>query len=222
MWSLWGADGSRKSEDSLAIFDTVPGGLRLTSPLFDDLGNFLERLEHAANVAGSEALISAMTAERAKLWLDALSPSQGLHISHYAANDTDRLVYAPNSEVLVRLHGNLLSRVLIAPELVNISDQDQLMYRYNLDGGGTGLVAASSIVDVAGDCQQVPLGLQFRHYEGTRGMNDNEPNQSAMSAAIHRRYAIIGVSNKNPSQEDFLRSGDYGLKRHGSNNRCRI
>ena len=51
--------GPTKIDDAIVIFDRAQGGLRLTSPVYDQFQQLLNKLNRGAQLAGSEALIDA-------------------------------------------------------------------------------------------------------------------------------------------------------------------
>ena len=73
----------RRATDTIVIYDSIYGGLRLTEPLFEDFSDFLERLQKAAEMAGDEALVSEDVIAKLLDWYEslqegALSPGQQL------------------------------------------------------------------------------------------------------------------------------------------------
>jgi DEAD/DEAH box helicase domain-containing protein len=52
-------DGApRRATDTIVIYDSIYGGLRLTEPLFSEFSNFMDMLDKAVQLAGSNAFVS--------------------------------------------------------------------------------------------------------------------------------------------------------------------
>ncbi|MEA1015150.1 DEAD/DEAH box helicase [Sphingosinicella sp. LY1275] len=152
--AVCGPDGPRRVEDAVVIFDNVVGGLRLTSPLFSDFEQLLGRLHRAADLAGEEALLSSPAIDRLAAWRQRLSPSgAGLHV---AARDPEDglLIFAPGSEVALRVNGNLVERTLLEPRLFDLGDGKLLMYRYETSPGVSGWVPHGQVE---------PIGHNWHH-----------------------------------------------------------
>jgi DEAD/DEAH box helicase domain-containing protein len=66
--SIYSGGSPCKLDDAIVIYDNVQGGLRLTSPLFSELSEFIELLSKAVELAGSEALLSEATVVRLMEW----------------------------------------------------------------------------------------------------------------------------------------------------------
>lgn len=166
--AILSAAGATRIDDAVAIFDTVHGGLRLTSPLFDDLISYLERLALGAELAGSEALLSSRLVERLLEWRSSLvNDDQPPPTSGIAAGD-ELIVYAPRSEVAVRVKGTLLHRTLLEPQLLSMGDDDKLMYRYEPQPGVSGWVAHEQIEAIGNDYRRMlwnPWSNELREIE---------------------------------------------------------
>lgn len=142
--------GPQKLDSAIVIFDDVPGGLRLTQPLFEDFEAILDRLDRGAGMAGEDSLLEPPIIERLRDWYGSLTPSQ----APVTGSNTDRL-YAPGSIVGVSIHGELRMRKLLGHQFVNLDGTDRLMYNYEVEGG-TALVSASAIRPVGSDWRFLP------------------------------------------------------------------
>jgi DEAD/DEAH box helicase domain-containing protein len=142
------ASGPTKVDNAIAIFDTAQGGLRLTSRLFDDLPAYLERLGRGARLAGAEALLSETLVERLVEWRAGLTSAEEVLPPPILGESDELLVYAPNSEVALRIRGTLVHRTVLEPQLLSMGDRDELMYRYEPTPGTTGWVRHDSIEGV--------------------------------------------------------------------------
>lgn len=144
------AAGARKVDDSIAIFDTVPGGLRLSRPLFGDFERVLEQLERGAQLAGEDALLSPSTIERLQAWHAGLQIGQGAEPDMVVPGGK-HLVFAPSSRVSIRVRGEAFERELLEPQLLAIGDIEQLMYRYETAPGVQAWVAHDQVEPVGND-----------------------------------------------------------------------
>jgi DEAD/DEAH box helicase domain-containing protein len=125
-----GSGAARPIDDAIVIFDGVAGGLRLSAPLYDDLLAILDRLQKAAELAGEEALLAAPTVELLRDWRGSLQPGRGSEETSPVLDDGDVIIFAPQSEVAVRIKGALMERTLLEPQFVCVGDDQVLMYRY--------------------------------------------------------------------------------------------
>ena len=143
--SLRGPDGAKRIDDAVVIFDSVIGGLRLSAPLFVDFAAILDRLARAAELAGSEALISANTVERLRRWHEGLSAADQAESNLPKVGNDELLIFAPESIVSVRARGSIEERRLIEPALIPVGAGEQLMYRYEAAPGVNAWVAHDQI-----------------------------------------------------------------------------
>jgi DEAD/DEAH box helicase domain-containing protein len=143
-------DGPQKLDNAIVIFDDVPGGLRLTQPLFEDFDAILDRLDRGAGMAGEDSLLEPPIIERLRDWYGSLTPSEAPE----TGTSTDRL-FAPGSMVGVSIHGEMRMRKLLGHQFVNLDGTDRLMYNYEVEGG-TALVSATAIRPVGSDWRFLP------------------------------------------------------------------
>lgn len=145
----------RRATDTIVIYDSIYGGLRLTEPLFEDFSDFLERLQKAAEMAGDEALVSEDLIAKLLDWYEslqegALSPGQQL-----APPNGELVVYEPGSVVSVRTNGTLVERELLEIKFLNLGDTKLLMYRYKNRDDGDSWVPHDQIEPTGQDWKQV-------------------------------------------------------------------
>lgn len=148
------AAGPQVLDDALVIFDDLSGGLRLTKPLFENFAQFLTRLERGAQLAGEEALLDEISVDRLKGWYGSLSgdctkmPDQPNLTSH------QQLIFAPQSQVSVSIHGGLVERRLMGHQLVDFNGSTHLAYAYASAPGVSAMVFHDQIE---------PTGYGWRH-----------------------------------------------------------
>jgi DEAD/DEAH box helicase domain-containing protein len=167
--ALYEASGPRPIDDAIVIFDNIVGGLRLTTPLFSNFIEVLDRLERASDLAGEDAILDHSTTDRLRAWYESLSASKGSAIApapDYSPPGTEEsgalLIYAPGSVVGARLRGTFQERRLIAPRLASIGDNDVLGYEYECEGG-SGWLPHDTIE---------PIGHEWRHALWTPSSNE--------------------------------------------------
>jgi DEAD/DEAH box helicase domain-containing protein len=158
--------GAKAIDDAIVVFDNVSGGLRLSAPLFSSFETILDRLDRAVELAGEEALLPRPVIERLRAWragLGDVTVSGGATAP--ALLDGEHLVYAPESEIAVRIRGVLEDRKLLEPQFVSMGDQDVLMYKYETAPGAHAWVAHDHVQAIGGNWRQVawnPALNQFR------------------------------------------------------------
>lgn len=145
--------------DALVIFDDLPGGLRLTSPLFTEFGTFLDRLQRGAELAGEQALLDDVTVERLKDWFATLSDGGvGFSAGSSAVADLgpdQRLIFAPQSTVGVRINGTVHERQLLGHQMLDFAGGKHLAYTYQSQPGVTALVFHDQVEPVGHDWRHV-------------------------------------------------------------------
>jgi DEAD/DEAH box helicase domain-containing protein len=129
-------DGApKKVVDTIVIYDTVYGGLRLTEDLFTRFAEYVKLLDRAAELAGNAALVSDEVTEKIKQWAAELKDGDVTASDVSISPDGMYMVYRPGSVVGVYIQGDLLSREIISPRLIDLGDGDkQLGYTYNHNG----------------------------------------------------------------------------------------
>jgi hypothetical protein len=78
------------------------------------------------------------------------------------------MVFAPESEVAVRIRGVLEERKLIEPQFLSMGEQDVLMYKYEAAPNVHAWVAHDQVQAIGSNWTQViwnPISNQFREIE---------------------------------------------------------
>ncbi|WP_298165308.1 DEAD/DEAH box helicase [Novosphingobium sp.] len=145
----------RRATDTVVIYDSIYGGLRLTESLFEDFGEFLDRLNKAAAMAGNEALISADVVDKLMDWHGSLQEGTMPAGGHLVAPDGELVVYEPGSLVSVRINGTLVERELLGVQFLDMGDTKLLMYRYKNRDDGVSWVPHDQIEPTGQDWKQV-------------------------------------------------------------------
>jgi DEAD/DEAH box helicase domain-containing protein len=145
----------RRATDTIVIYDSIYGGLRLTESLFEDFSDFLDRLQKAAEMAGDEALVSKDVIAKLLDWYGclqegALPPSQQL-----VPPTGELVVYEPGSIVSVRMNGTLVERELLDVQFFNLGHTRLLMYRYKNREDGESWVPHDQVEPTGQDWKQV-------------------------------------------------------------------
>lgn len=148
--SLHDGMSGRKLDDAIVLFDNIPGGLRLTQPLFDDFQRILDCLERAVGMAGEECLLDSLTITRLREWHDSLSSADGFQIA-----ENVRRIFAPGSIVNAMAGTDWVMRKLLGHEFMTLDGRDKLMYRYEVDGGSA-WVSADRLRPAGGDWSYLP------------------------------------------------------------------
>lgn len=157
--AMHGFGAPRVLDDALVIFDDLPGGLRLTCPLFTDLGHFLGRLRRGVELAREEALLDDVSVDRLEEWFTSLSEGNaGMSVEPPGESDLGPhqcLIYAPHSTVGVRINGVIHERQLLGHQLLDFAGGQHLAYTYEAAPGVTGLVFHDQVEPVGHDWRQV-------------------------------------------------------------------
>jgi len=127
--AIQAAAGPQKVDDAIVLYDDVPGGLRLTGPIFKNFGQMIQRLQRASDLAGEEALVGQSLVERLAEWFAKLEATRPTDKRPVTLANGSLLIYAPDSEVAVRMNGALVERRLCEPEFLDMPDGPVLMYR---------------------------------------------------------------------------------------------
>jgi DEAD/DEAH box helicase domain-containing protein len=166
-------DGApKRATDTIVIYDSIYGGLRLTEPLFSEFPSFLDMLDKAAQLAGSNAFVSSDIASKLREWFDTLSPGVPGTTGVPIAGDGEYVIFAPGSEVAVLHQGVLVDRQLIEPKLFAVGDTKMLMYRYDTGGRGDAWVPHDQVQPAGQDWHYAlwnPETGEIRDTDGTDG-----------------------------------------------------
>jgi DEAD/DEAH box helicase domain-containing protein len=163
--NLCGRAGAKPIDDAIVVFDNVAGGLRLSAPLFSSFPALLDRLERAASLAGDGALLAKPTVDRLRDWHAGLGAATGRQTDGPELASGEIVVFAPESEVAVRVRGVLEERKLIEPQFLSMGEQDVLMYKYEAAPDVHAWVAHDQVQAIGSNWSQViwnPSSNQFR------------------------------------------------------------
>lgn len=153
--AMHGAVGPQRIHDAVVLYDNMPGGVRLTEPLFSELAHFLERLRRGAELAGTEALLDEISVSRLGRWYRSLRPAHKVPeiIPDTAAGE--RLIYASGSVVGVRIGGVIVERRLLGHQLLAMGGTEHLAYLYESGAGVNAMVPHDQIEPVGHDWRHV-------------------------------------------------------------------
>lgn len=135
--------------DAIAIFDVTYGSLRLTEPVFTDLGDLLTRLSRAADLVGekAEAPVPKEFLNRLLVWLEGLPPlSVPIEDAEKIPQDGWLRVLKPGSRVGRRDSKGVLSEIEILEPFFMSPLEGQpamLYYRYRPASASEGILASS-------------------------------------------------------------------------------
>jgi DEAD/DEAH box helicase domain-containing protein len=129
-----------RATDTIVIYDSIYGGLRLTEPLFNELPHYIEKLVKAAELAGDHAAVSHDISLRLASWASELEQGSPGPAEELVPSAGELLVYAPGSVVSVLQNGVLFERTLIGPQMLPFSGNDILVYSYEAGSGGAGMI----------------------------------------------------------------------------------
>lgn len=130
----------RRATDTIIIYDSIYGGLRLTETLYDELEIYLAKLNRAAELAGDQAALPLDVTQKLRAW--ALDLQQGTPTPDrtLSAPEGEFVIYTPGSVVSVMQQGVLLERTLIQPQMLPFGGEEMLVYSYDTGGRGLGMV----------------------------------------------------------------------------------
>lgn len=120
----------KRATDTIIIYDSIYGGLRLTEPLYDILPVYINRLVTAAEMAGDAAALPLDEAQKLRAWALQLEQGSPAPDRDLTPPDGELVIYTPGSVVSVMTNGVLLERTLIAPQMLSWGDGKMLVYSY--------------------------------------------------------------------------------------------
>ena len=138
--AIYDGGSPRRVTDTIVIYDSIYGGLRLTESLFDEIGDYIARLSRAAQEAGDQAFVSAELAERVRDWAAGLQQGAPSPDRSLTAPEGQYVIYMPGSVVSVMNQGVHMDRTLIAPLLIDFGAGTALVYTYDNNGRGVAMV----------------------------------------------------------------------------------
>ncbi|MCY3542829.1 MAG: DEAD/DEAH box helicase [Chloroflexi bacterium] len=110
-----GSSAPQHTTDTIVIYDSVYGGLRLTESLFDEIDGYMKQLSRAVEIAGDDAIVSEETLKLLQDWLATLDSNDlGESISVDAPKGW-LLVYKPGSVVGMNVYSGIVEREIIQP-----------------------------------------------------------------------------------------------------------
>ena len=166
-------DGQRHSvSDALVIYDATYGSLRLTEPVFNDLGALIAQLERSSELSSDEdALVPGHVATALHRWfeeLDSASPDEFRALAEGTVQPTtDGLLWvlAPGSIAARRDGQGVLRDIeIVSPEIVSFDGPPKLFYRYRIDGTGTAMVLAEAVELIGEDYRQAKWNPHTAEY----------------------------------------------------------
>lgn len=120
----------KRATDTIVVYDSIYGGLRLTEPLFQDFDDFLGKLHKAAAMAGGDALVSGKIITKLVDWYQSLQEGTLPSPQQLAPPDGELVVYEPGSVVSVRMNGTLVERELLGLRFIDMGGSSMLVYKY--------------------------------------------------------------------------------------------
>ena len=154
--SIYGKSGPTKLDDAIVIFDNVQGGLRLTSPLYTELNQFIDRLDRAVELSGPEALLSDASVARLIEWRDCLRKSEGDVAQPAIEHEPhERVIYGPGSVVYLRMRNALEERRILSHTVLKAGGSEQVVYLYESQPGVRAWVPHDMVEPVGSDWRYV-------------------------------------------------------------------
>ena len=141
------------------IYDATYGSLRLTEPVFNELGTLISRLERSSELSSDEGgLVPKQIVSALRDWFEGLEsadPSSFLGLVGGGVEPmTDGLLWVlALGNVVARrdVQGVLHDIDTVSPEIVSLGGTPKLCYRYKIDGPGSGLAPADTVELVGGE-----------------------------------------------------------------------
>lgn len=120
----------KRAVDTVAVYDSIYGGLRLAESLFTEFGEYLERLSRAAGMAGTGAFIGSDLLDKLVDWFGTLSVGNRQREKAISVEEGELVIFAPGSIVAILHNGMLVERELVQPRLFDLGSAKMLMYKY--------------------------------------------------------------------------------------------
>ncbi|WJY19834.1 DEAD/DEAH box helicase [Alteriqipengyuania flavescens] len=153
--SYYQAGVPKRATDTIVVYDSIYGGLRLTEPLFQDFDDFLEKLQKAAAMAGGDALVSGEIIEKLVDWYESLQEGTLPSPQQLAPPNGELVVYEPGSVVSVRMNGTLVERELLGLRFIDMGGSSMLVYKYKNSDEGDSWVPHDQVEPTGQDWKQV-------------------------------------------------------------------
>lgn len=164
-----------RAVDTIVIYDSVYGGLRLTESLFSDFDYFLAKLKDAAKLSEEDAGIGLPVIEKIESWYADLRTGGSAPAKSIKVRDDELVVYNPGSLVAILKNGTLVEREIEAPLLFPVGDNNVLMYRYKHRDDGVSLVPHDQVQATGSDWSYViwnPKTNEYRDVEMEEKLGD--------------------------------------------------
>jgi len=129
-----------RATDTIVIYDSIYGGLRLTEPLYNELAEYLAKLHAAAEMAGDDAALPLPLIQKLRAWAMDLQQGTPSPDRTLVPPDGELIIYAPGSIVSVMQNGALLERTLIGPQMLPFGGSEMLVYSYETGRDALGMV----------------------------------------------------------------------------------
>ena len=155
--------GMRKAiSDGIVIYDSTYGSLRLTEPIFTDLGRLIERFERAIELTepDEDPPLPESAVRNLRKWWEELSDTTVPPVEDNVIPDGFIQVLKPESRVSMRDNQGVLRDIeIVAPEMfdprsLGYEGDIKLVYQYRLDGspsGNSSMKVAADAVTPTGD-----------------------------------------------------------------------
>lgn len=109
------ASVAQRASDTIVIYDSVYGGIRLTESLFDNIDNYLKQLNRAVEIAGDDAIVSRHILRHLEDWVHSLTSNDaGLSLQAIVPEGWLQ-VYKPGSLVGLNIFSGIVEREIIRP-----------------------------------------------------------------------------------------------------------
>lgn len=153
------ADGQRQAvSNAIVLYDATYGSLRLTEPVFVNLGHLIGRLERSSELTSDEdALVPSRVAAQFRDWFEGLGVADPRGV---AASEDQAVqatpggllwVVAPGGVVAIRDSQGVLRDIeVVCPEFISIGGPPKLFYRYKISAVGTAMTPVEQ-VELVGD-----------------------------------------------------------------------
>jgi DEAD/DEAH box helicase domain-containing protein len=161
-----------RATNTVVVYDSIYGGLRLTESLFEEFGEVLDRLKKAAEMAGNDALIPGDIVEKLIDWHSSLQEGTMPLGRQLSAPNGELVVYEPGSLVSVRINGTLVERELLEVKFLEMGDTKLLMYRYKNRDDGDSWVPHDQIEPTGQDWKQVFWNPTTNTFEDPENADD--------------------------------------------------
>jgi DEAD/DEAH box helicase domain-containing protein len=172
--------GPRRLTDAVVVYDSVYGGLRLTEELFSNFEGYITQLGRAADLAGSDAIVTDEIAERLKRWSAGLCFGEAAVRGLFLVPDGFLQVYKPGSVVSIFLNGVLSHRELIEPKFIDPFETGtkQLFYSYKNDRG-VGYIPHNQVQPTGQDWSWTLWNPETKEYQELDDESTSAPTEGA-------------------------------------------